>query len=75
MEKYEEAAKSLRKSMKGIGNNKSWFVLKKILKNFLYLGTDESRLIKEIINHSNSERQSIKEIYLTMYGKVSNQIL
>ncbi|RNA16723.1 annexin A7 isoform X1, partial [Brachionus plicatilis] len=50
MERFEEAAKSLKKSMKGIG-------------------TDESRLIKEIVNHTNSERQSIKEIYLTMYGK------
>ncbi|CAF1014249.1 unnamed protein product [Brachionus calyciflorus] len=50
MEKFEEAAKSLKKSMKGIG-------------------TDENRLIKEIVNHSNVQRQEIKEIYLTMYGK------
>lgn len=46
----EEAAKSLRKSMKG-------------------MGTDESRLIKEIVTHSNAQRQLIKQKYLTLYGK------
>jgi hypothetical protein len=50
MEQAEEAAKSLNKSMKGIG-------------------TDEKRLIKEIVSHSNGTRQLIKEKYLTLYGK------
>lgn len=36
------------------------------------LGTDEDRLIKEIVSHSNSQRQLIKEKYLTLYGKVRN---
>ena len=54
MQQAEEAAKSLNKSMKGIG-------------------TDENRLIKEIVTHSNGARQLIKEKYLTMYGKVSNR--
>lgn len=50
MQQAEEAAKSLNKSMKGIG-------------------TDENRLIKEIVTHTNGARQLIKEKYLTMYGK------
>ena len=33
------------------------------------IGTDENRLIKEIVTHSNGARQLIKEKYLTMYGK------
>jgi hypothetical protein len=33
------------------------------------LGTNEDRLIKEIVTHSNSQRQLIKQQYLTMYGK------
>lgn len=46
----EEAAKSLRKAMKGIG-------------------TDETRLIKEITGHNNAQRQLIKQQYMTLYGK------
>jgi annexin A7/11 len=33
------------------------------------VGTDENRLIKEIVTHPNGARQLIKEKYLTMYGK------
>lgn len=33
------------------------------------IGTDESRIIKEIIKHSNGNRQQIKAKYLTMFGK------
>jgi hypothetical protein len=34
------------------------------------IGTDEARLIKEIIGHNNAQRQLIKKQYLTLYGKV-----
>jgi len=37
----------------------------KAMKGF---GTDESRIIKEICAHSNSQRQEIKRHYLTMFG-------
>ena len=42
--------------------------LHKSMKGF---GTDEARLIKEIVLHSNAQRQLIKQSYMTMYGKVS----
>ena len=42
---------------------------KSLHKAFKGIGTDESRLIKEIVNHSNGQRQLIKQQYLTMYGK------
>ena len=42
---------------------------KSIHKAFEGIGTDESRLIKEIVNHSNSQRQQIKQHYKTMYGR------
>ena len=38
------------------------------------IGTDEKRLIKEIVTHSNSFRQLIKEKYLNLYGKVCKLI-
>ncbi len=31
-------------------------------------GTDEKTIIKEIINHTNAQRQLIKEKYQSMYG-------
>ena len=34
------------------------------------IGADKDRIIKEIITHSNSFRQLVKEKYLTLYGKV-----
>ncbi|CAF0932991.1 unnamed protein product [Brachionus calyciflorus] len=40
--------------------------LNKAMKGF---GTDESRLIKEIVSHNNAQRQMIKQKYLTMFGK------
>jgi len=40
-----------------------------IRKAFKGLGTDESRLIKEITRNSNGQRQLIKKQYFTMYGK------
>jgi annexin A7/11 len=36
------------------------------------LGTDEDRLIREIVSHSNAQRQLVKAKYLTLYGKVRN---
>ena len=33
------------------------------------IGTDEKRIIKEIIGHTNAQRQLIKERYKVMYGK------
>jgi len=33
-------------------------------------GNDESRLIKEIVSHTNGTRQLIKKQYLTLFGKV-----
>ena len=56
MDRIEEAAQSLHKSMKGFG-------------------TDEARLIKEIVNHRNADRQLIKAKYMTMYGKVRSHPL
>jgi hypothetical protein len=44
-------------------------VAKSLNKAFKGIGTDESRLIKEIVNHSNGQRQLIKKQYMTMYGK------
>lgn len=41
--------------------------LNKAMKGF---GTDEKRLIKEIVSHTNGSRQIIKQKYITMYGKV-----
>lgn len=52
----EEAAKSLKAAMKGVG-------------------TDEKRIIKDIIGHSNEQRQLIKQKYLTMYGKALEEDL
>ncbi len=42
--------------------------LNKAMKGF---GTDETRLIKEIVGQSNGQRQLIKEKYLALYGKVN----
>jgi len=42
--------------------------LYKAMKGF---GTDESRLIREIVSHTNGTRQLIKQQYVTMYGKVN----
>ena len=33
------------------------------------IGTDEKRIIKEIIGHTNAQRQLIKERYKVMYGQ------
>ena len=35
------------------------------------LGTDEARIIKEILAFNKAQRQVIKEKYFTMYGHVS----
>jgi hypothetical protein len=40
----------------------------KAMKGF---GTDESRIIREIVANSNGQRQEIKKQYQVMYGKVS----
>ena len=69
IDQAETVAKSLNKSMKGFGNKKYmplFFIMK--LKHFK--GTDESRLIKEIVSHTSGQRQMIKDKYLAMYGKV-----
>lgn len=34
------------------------------------IGSDKDRIIKEIVSHSNSFRQLIKEKYLSLFGKV-----
>ena len=74
MADIEEAAKSFHKAMKGIGKDLFWNSGSGIVViNFLILGTDESRIIKEIVKHSNGNRQIIKAKYLTMFGKVSIQ--
>lgn len=52
----EEAAKSFRKAMKG-------------------LGTDEKRIIKEMCTHNLAQRQAIKTVYLTMFGKTLEEDL
>ena len=44
---------------------------KSLYKSMKGMGTDEGRLIKEIVDHSNGTRQLIKRQYLTMYGKVT----
>ena len=44
-------------------------VCESLNKSMKGLGTDEGRLIKEIATHTNSQRQLIKQQYLTMYGK------
>lgn len=49
----EEAAKGLKKAMKGFG-------------------TDEKKIILILCNHKNAERQEIKTMYLSMYGKVGH---
>jgi len=35
------------------------------------IGSDKDRIIKEIVSHSNSFRQLIKEKYMSLYGKVN----
>jgi annexin A7/11 len=52
----EEAAKSFKKAMKGIG-------------------TDEKRIIKEMLAFSNAQRQVIKDKYYNMYGKTLEEDL
>jgi len=42
---------------------------------FKGLGTDEKRVIKELTEHTNEQRQEIKLKYLTMYGKSLEQDL
>ena len=39
------------------------------------IGTDEKRIIKEIIEHTNAQRQLIKEKYQNMYGHTLEQDL
>ena len=39
------------------------------------VGTDEKRIIKEIIEHTNAQRQLIKEKYKVMYGHTLDQDL
>jgi len=36
---------------------------------FKGIGTDEKRVTKELIEHTNEQRQAIKQVYLTMFGK------
>lgn len=50
MSNIEEAAKNLKKAMKG-------------------LGTNEGKIIKEICDHNNLQRQQIKEAYFNLYHK------
>ena len=38
--------------------------------NYIRIGTDEARLIKEIVSHKNEQRQLIKQKYMTLYGQV-----
>ncbi len=38
------------------------------------IGTDEARLIKEIVGHNNAQRQLIKQKYMSLYGKVFFEI-
>lgn len=42
---------------------------------FKGLGTDEKRVIKELVEHTNEQRQEIKQKYLTMYGKTLEEDL
>ena len=58
---------------------KQWRVLvsfKLIINNLalyngsIILGTDEARIIKEVISYNKIQRQVIKEKYFTMYGHV-----
>ena len=38
-------------------------------KAFKGIGTDEKLVIKELVEHTNQQRQQIKEKYLELYGK------
>jgi hypothetical protein len=44
-------------------------VAESIHKSFKGMGTDEKRLIKEIVSVDNQTRQQVKEKYLTLFGK------
>lgn len=44
-------------------------VAKSLHKAMKGIGTDEKMLIKNIVSHSNSQRQVIKKTFLTLYGK------
>lgn len=50
-------------------------VAKSFKKSFKGLGTDEKRIIKEMIGHNNAHRQLIKVEYLKMYGKTLEEDL
>ena len=70
----EQAAKSLRKSMKGIGIL-NWIFLFFVLNLILcllyeYEGTDETTIIQVVCSHSNRDRQEIKKIFKAKYDKV-----
>ena len=39
----------------------------------IFIGTDESRIIKEVTAHTKAQRQAIKQAYLSMYGHVSDK--
>ena len=34
------------------------------------IGTDEARIIRELLAHGNNQRQMIKKTYKSLYGKV-----
>lgn len=50
-------------------------VAENIHKAFKGIGTDEKRLIKEIVAVDNQTRQLVKEKYLTLYGKTMEEDL
>ena len=39
------------------------------IKKNLAKGTDEKRIIREIVKLSNAQRQIVKQVYFTLYGK------
>lgn len=47
---------------------------KSLYKSMKGFGTDETRLIKEIVSRPNGVRQLIKRQYVTMYGKVNTYL-
>lgn len=72
----EEVARSLITAMKGIGNTtKSRDIQINILTKKIKKGSDEARIIRDILGYTNKQRQIIKKKYLLITGKVTELYL
>ena len=63
------------KGKTGFGDAEAEESAKSFHKAMKGIGTDEKRIIKEIIEHTNAQRQLIKEKYQNMYGHTLEQDL